>query len=89
MIPDILAFRDKVAAHFAWSTENKRDSDAERLASIIPPLTFMDDAFYVGTCTVNVRSGGQSSDSSAMRPWSVTKAHKRLRERYWREPTAG
>ena len=43
VIPEVFAFRNKVAAHFAWSTENKRDNDAERLASILPPLTFIDD----------------------------------------------
>ncbi|MFQ5570051.1 MAG: hypothetical protein ACE5G0_10285 [Rhodothermales bacterium] len=39
IIPEVVAFRDKVAAHFAWTTENNRDNDAERLASVLPPLT--------------------------------------------------
>jgi hypothetical protein len=45
ILPEVVAFRDKVAAHFAWSTANERDNDAERLASIIPPLSFEIDSF--------------------------------------------
>jgi hypothetical protein len=39
--PEVLAFRDKVAAHFAWATRNSKDNEAERLASILPPLSFV------------------------------------------------
>lgn len=83
IIPEVVAFRDKVAAHFAWSTENQRDNDAERLASILPPLTFSDDSFYVGELTVAVRRGGKASNSQAIKPWSLCKIHQALRERYW------
>jgi hypothetical protein len=86
IIPEVIAFRDKVAAHFAWTTENRRDNDAERLASILPPLTFNDDSFYVGGLTVAVRRGGRASNSQAIRPWSLCKVHESLRERYWPQP---
>lgn len=83
IIPEVIAFRDKVAAHFAWSTKNKRDNDAERLASILPPLTFNDDSFYVGGLVVAVRGSGKASDSQAIKPWSLCKVHEALRKRYW------
>ncbi len=83
VIPAVLAFRDKVAAHFAWATRNERDTEAERMASILPPLTFNDDSFYVGSLTLSVRSGGKTSDSSALKPWSITEVHGRLCDRYW------
>lgn len=85
VVPEIIAFRDKVAAHFAWATKNKRDNDAERLASILPPLRFNHDSFYVGDLTVAMRRGGRASDSQAIQPWSLCKAHESLRERYWPE----
>ena len=85
VIPEVVVFRDKVAAHFAWSTQNNRDNDAERLASILPPLTFVDDSFYVGGFTVAVRRSGKTSNSQAIKQWSLCKVHEALRERYWPE----
>ena len=83
IIPEVIAFRDKFAAHFAWSTENKRDNDAERLASILPPLTFRDDSFYVGGMSVTVGRGGKETSSQAIKPWSLCRVHEALRDRYW------
>jgi len=83
IIPEVIAFRDKVAAHFAWTTKNNHDNDAERLASILPPLTFNDDSFYVGDLTVTLRRGDKESSSQAIKPWSLSKVHEALRERYW------
>ncbi len=83
VIPDVIAFRDKVAAHFAWSTQSNRDNDAERLVSILPPLTFVDDSFYVGELKATVRRSGTVSDSGSIRPWSISKIHEQLRRRYW------
>lgn len=85
VIPEVLAFRDKVAAHFAWSSKHSKDNEAERLASIIPQVSFSKDTFQVQALTVSKVSRGKSSDSKVMHPWSITKIHQRLRERYWPE----
>jgi hypothetical protein len=85
IIPEVKTFRDKVAAHFAWSSRNKRDNDAERLASIIPQVTFFDDTFQVQMLTATTVSKGKVSSSQEMQPWSVTKIHQRLQKRYWPE----
>jgi len=83
VIPEVLAYRDKVAAHFAWAARHGQDTDAERLVSIMPSLTFVNDSFYVGGWNLSVRSGGKSSDSRTIRQWSLTDIHERLRGRYW------
>ncbi len=83
VIPEVLSFRDKVAAHFAWSTENSKDNDAERLASILPPLAFVDDSFHVGAMRVGLSREGKESNSASIAPWSICKIHERLRARYW------
>lgn len=83
VIPEVLVFRDKVAAHFAWTTQNNRDNDAERMSSILPPLAFHDGSFHVGSFTVAVRRGNTASNSGDLRPWSLCKVHERLTERYW------
>lgn len=82
VIPEVLGFRDKVAAHFAWATQHKMDNEAERMGSVMPPLTFEDDSFFVGGMTLHVRKGGKSSTSKTIAPWSITKVHERLRQRY-------
>jgi hypothetical protein len=83
IIPEVVAFRNKVAAHFAWSTKHNEDNDAERLASVLPPLTFEVDTFCVGATQVGLSGGGQSSNSSKIGMWSLRKVHEALRERYW------
>lgn len=83
VIPEVLPFRDKVAAHFAWSTQHSKDNDAKRLASVMPPLTFINDSFHVGAFTVYVRRGDKASESNTIKSWSICEVHQRLRERYW------
>lgn len=83
VIPEVLGFRDKVAAHFAWTSQNARDNDAERLASIVPPLSFVNNSWQVGAFTVTRTSQGASSNSQAIQPWSLCEVHKKLTQRYW------
>jgi hypothetical protein len=86
VMPEVLGFRDKVAAHFAWATQHSKDTDGERLGSVMPPLTFDDDAFFVGGMTLHIRKAGKVSSSEAIAPWSITKVHEGLRARYWPKP---
>jgi len=60
-----------------------QDNKAERLASVLPQLAVVDNTFTVCVLRVVLTSGGKSSDSRALKPWSVTRVHKMLRERYW------
>jgi hypothetical protein len=83
IIPEVFAFRNKVAAHFAWCIGDKRDNPAERLASILPSLIFTDDCFQIAGYTVHVRRSGKASNSTAIQPWSLCRVHERLRQRYW------
>ena len=83
IIPEVKAFRDKVAAHFAWASQNKKDNDAERMASIFPSVIWSDDHFVVGGHQITVRKGSQASNSGCLTPWSISVVHQRLSERYW------
>ncbi len=85
VIPEVFAFRNKVAAHFAWCIGDNRDNPAERFASIMPSLTFADDCFQIAGYAVGVRQAGKASDSTAIQPWSLCRVHERLRQRYWPE----
>jgi hypothetical protein len=83
VIPEVLLFRNKVSAHLAWSTQNRRDNDAERFASVMPPLCFNRDTFSVGDLTFSMTRSGQHSDSEEIKPWSLCKVHEALCQRYW------
>jgi hypothetical protein len=83
VIPEVLAFRDKVAAHFAWTTKNKRDNDAERFLSVIPQLVYINKSFHVGSISVTLRKAGEISKSKAIKAWSICKIHEKLQNRYW------
>jgi|GEM_PF-1134774 hypothetical protein len=83
VIPDVLAFKDKIAAHLAGMTRNGKDNEAERMMSLMPPLGFIDDSLSVNPFVASKRSGGTVSDSSKLRPWSLTKVHEQMRLRYW------
>lgn len=85
VIPEVRIFRDKVAAHFAWLTKNEHDNEAERMASIMPQLSFWKDSYHVQAFTVTVKSRGKVCSSKKMTPWSIVKIHERLRKRYWPE----
>jgi len=82
-MPEIKVFRDKVAAHFAWGKKNKKDSAADRTASILPQLAFQDDSFYMPALRVCQGQAGETSSSDDLQPWSIRKAHEALRQRYW------
>jgi len=85
VIPEVLGFRDKVAAHFAWTSKHESDNDAERLASIIPPLSFIEDSWHVGAMQVARSKKGNISTSESITSWSISKIHFRLAQRYWPE----
>ncbi len=89
IVPEVKVYRDKVAAHFAWLTKSNHDNEAERLASIIPQVSFIEDSFHVGAFKVSVGSKGKTSTSKEIMPWSIVKIHRRLQERYWPEEIKG
>lgn len=82
VIPEVLTFRDKVAAHIVWASKNKKDNDAERLLSILPPLVFINNSFHVGAITSTMRKSGKISTAEA-KPWSICNIHEELQKRYW------
>jgi len=88
VIPDVKVFRDKVAAHFAWSTSNRKDNDAERMASILPNLAWVDNRFAIGGWSVYLPKGNGVFESGEIPSWSVSAVHGGLCERYWKESVA-
>ena len=84
VMPEVLGFRDKIAAHFAWATENGKDNAAERRFSIFPQIAWNRDCLEVCAMSLKLSKGDKVTDSRSLKPWSITKIHKQLCERYWR-----
>ena len=86
VVPVVLAYRNKVAAHISRARRRKSNA-AERFASLIPPSAFINGRYVAGAYNVRTRTSGTVSDSRAISPWSLTETHERLADRYWPKQT--
>ena len=78
----VLAFRDKVGAHTAGFSRNKRDNDAERGITPGSQVVWDGDRFGVATFSMRINRGGKKSDSSSLQPWRLTERHDQLCVRF-------
>jgi len=83
VIPDVLWFRDKIGAHRAIARKHKKDTEADRAASVIFQLTFDNGRFWAPSWKLTIRRSGKQSTSTTKQPWSLTETHEKLGERYW------
>ncbi len=83
VIPELVIYRDKVAAHAAWTSKHERDNDAERLCSVIPKLSLANGRLMAGGYTITLGSTSGGHKSGCLPEWSLTDEHARLAERYW------
>ncbi len=81
IIPDVLTFRNKVAAHYAWysNPNDKRDNPAEKAISVMPKLSFETDSFHM----MAFELGTKGYTTENLKPWSIVKVHEQLKNRYW------
>jgi len=82
VIPNVLWFREKIAAHFVRAGEDIRDTEADRAASVLYQVGFEDGRFYAPIWKVSVRKKSEKSTSSNEDPWSITETHEALMQRY-------
>lgn len=86
VIPTVVTYRHKVAAHFARALP-AGDNAATLDASVMHSVAFDDDAFYAGVWKVTKTVHGVPSSSANLR-WSLTKTHAELTRRYWQQTGA-
>jgi len=86
VVPTVKVFRDKIAAHFALSAEDPRgrDNPAEKRVSMHPSLSLQNGVVYVTPLVFHTgpSDGKAESESDSLQPWSLTKVHAELVERY-------
>lgn len=82
VMPRILNYRNKVAAHFAI-IDPRRDNEADLTASIMTQIIYVHGRLCASALTPTVTSGGSEIKVSKDISWSLTLAHERLVNRYW------
>lgn len=78
VIPDILIWRNKVAAHFAATDPFKDDTLGTLEQSIMNPIVYKYPYYYVGSMKLTV-----DENTSVLPEWSLTETFENLRERFW------
>jgi len=81
VLAQVYLWRHKVGAHFARHSP-KGDTPADIAMSVIFPVSFDDGAFYAGSLTLTMSTGGKSSTSRRDMRWSLTYTHSNLIPRY-------
>ncbi len=81
VIPEVVNYRNKVAAHFAKVKPKRGESKLDRDASVIFPIGFS-DAFEAGSWTLG-RTVEGAREESTIKPWKLTEVHEDLIPRYW------
>lgn len=82
VIPNVLWFRDKIAAHFTRAGSDSRDTEADRATSVLYQVGFEDGRFYAPIWKLRIRRNGKENTSSNKAPWSITETHEALMQRY-------
>lgn len=82
IMPRLLKFRNKVAAHFAL-TDPRRDNEADLTASVMTHVVYLHGRLCAAALTPVVKNDGQEITVTKDLSWSLTLAHERLTPRYW------
>lgn len=82
VMPRIVQYRNKVAAHFAL-TDPRRDNEADLAASVMTQVVYAHGRLCAAALTPVVTAGNQEITASRDLSWSLTLAHERLLPRYW------
>ncbi len=83
VIPEILTWRHKVAAHFAKIKPSKKDSTATRDASVLYPVGFSEGRFEASPFEIEYTKNDTITSSSQIPSWKLTEIHEGLAKRYW------
>jgi hypothetical protein len=82
VIPNLKWFRDKIGAHYSRASNDKRDNEADRIASVLYQIGFDNGKFQAPFWQVSISKNGRSIQDTNRGPWSITEIHKMLAERY-------
>ena len=82
VMPRLLNYRNKVAAHFAI-TDPLRDNEADLAASFMTHIIYVRGRLCAAALTPTVKNNDQEITVSRDISWSLSLAHERLVPRFW------
>jgi len=82
MIPRILSYRNKIAAHYAIA-EPRGDNEADLIASIMTQIVYAHGRLCAASLLPILDGDEKEITVSKDYSWSLTLAHERLTKRYW------
>jgi len=82
VMPRLLRYRNKVAAHYAI-TNPYHDNEADLIASVMTHIIYVRGRLCAAALMPVVRSNGQEIKVSNDNSWSLTLAHECLVQRFW------
>jgi hypothetical protein len=80
IVPELLKWRNKVAAHHSITDPYNEDTLATLESSIFHNLALFDNNFVVGRVKMYV-----GADASELPEWAITEVYERLTPRFWPE----
>ncbi|MEP7135418.1 MAG: hypothetical protein ABI904_10845 [Chloroflexota bacterium] len=83
VMPRLLNYRNKVAAHFAI-TDPLRDNEADLAASVMTHIVYVRGMLCAAALTPIIKNESQEITVSKDISWSLTLAHERLVPRFWK-----
>ena len=87
VIPGLRTYRDKVGAHPVGILDDKRDNRSEKDLSVVPHLSFVNGKICANYMMLQTSASGLTTDTSNMKPWSLTEQHEELVKRYGTSPS--
>jgi len=83
VIPAVLDYRNKVAAHVGRARRNAANP-AEQFLSMLPPSALVNGRYTAGSWATHIKRSG-TSNTGRLEQWSLTVTHEELAKRYWPE----
>lgn len=82
IIPRLVNYRNKIAAHFAI-TDPRKDNEADLAASVMTQIIYAHGRICAASITPIIIKGENEIRVSKDFSWSLTNTHERLVPRYW------
>lgn len=82
VIPMLVWFRDKIAAHPVRACKDTRDNEVDRISSVLYPIAFDKERFYAPAWKLTIGQNGRQTKGTNPGPWSITETHEILYNRY-------
>lgn len=83
VMPRIVDYRNKTAAHFSYADPKPQDNLADRYGSLLTQIVFVKGYYLAGALSLKIESDGDVIEISRPLNWSISKNFIKMKKRYW------